>query len=281
MAHLESEGTTDGIRKVRILRYRDGSYNYLEDSIAAEEPLEILVAYGWHAPFKATTLTMRTMGNDYNLAVGFLLSEGFIFSKEDLLEFYKEGEHRIFFRLVEERAKEIKSKNHFSNSACGVCSNQELKDLNLEDLSPLPKTIRFRNLPFEKIIHAMLKEQSIFSTTGGIHCSALVDDQGDILYQAEDIGRHNTVDKLVGQCLEKKYAPQDCFLLVSGRCGFEIIQKVAKAKISVVLSIGAPSSLAVELADWMNICIVGFLKKNQHNIYTHPFRVLETPLSKK
>jgi FdhD protein len=261
------------IRKTRIIRFRDGNYFYEEDKLAAEEPLSIHIAFGRNE-FEPYSILMRTIRDDYYLVIGLLYNEGILSDKKDLIDYSQTGEHEVFVRIIEERKVALKRENIKASSACGSCGKIEIKDLGIHSLPVLNTGISFQNIDFGRFIQPMAREQTLFEQTGGIHSASLFNAKGEIQMQAEDIGRHNAVDKLIGWGLMNDFALGKTILLVSGRCGYEIVHKAAMAGISVILSIGAPSSLAVELADKVNLTLVGFLKEKQHNIYTHPQRIM-------
>lgn len=245
------------------------------DALVVEEPLEIR----WAGETIATT--MRTPGRDHDLALGFLHSEGIIESAADVSTVAHCG------RLGEPGYGNVidvtpgpgasididarMRRGTLVSSACGVCGRQSIDDL-LSRLKPLPSSDA---LPLDLIFNAvsnLWQEQPLFVQTGGAHGAALFSAQGECLSVAEDIGRHNAVDKLVGVQLR---APRSdlALLVVSGRLSFEMVQKAAVLAVPVVASVSAASSLAVELADALGLCAVGFIRDERANIYTHPKRL--------
>jgi FdhD protein len=249
--------------------------------------LEIKLGYGSASSRKKMTLsiTMRTPGNDFDLARGFLFTEGIISTGNDILQIkydqkpYEEG-GQLNSLLVElspgHPFDPASVQRHFyTSSSCGVCGKTSIEML--KTISPflLRKGHPLIDLSvFKSMIEAMKKEQLSFIKTGGIHAAAIFDPVGKLLTVREDVGRHNALDKLIGHYLYEGQVPlNDHILLVSGRAGFELVQKAWMAGVSVFVAVGAPSSLAVDLADECNMTLIGFLKVDRFNIYTHPGRI--------
>ena len=245
------------------------------DSIANEAPLQIQLQYWKNADWRRISLvtTMRTPGQDEALALGFLIAEGIIANKSDVQEMRLSHE-AWQSRVVVTLQKEIELNKSFqrrivvANSSCGVCSRQEF-----DDLSALPDAFadgsaRYTPSLLLTLANTLRKHQQIFQQTGGVHAAALFDDQGKLLGAAEDIGRHNALDKIIGAGFTEGYLPSsDCVLLLSGRVGFELVQKAAMAKIEVIVALGAPSLLAVDIASKMRMTLIGFASPDQANIY--------------
>lgn len=253
-----------------------------EDMLAVEEPLEIKIVYGNenNRQTKNLSVTMCTPGNDEELAVGFLFTEGIIRSKEEVLQcipFSMQGNNSITVELKPGISFDLKKieRHFYTSSSCGVCgkssidavknvfNNNGTKDniqINAPVLTTLPETLR--------------ENQEVFEHTGGLHASALFDLNGNLLLTREDVGRHNALDKLIGESLMKGTVPLDQhILLLSGRASFELIQKAAMAGIKIVCAVGAPSSLAVELAKETGMTLVGFLRDGRFNIYCGEQRI--------
>lgn len=270
-----TENAPPPIRNTTILKFKNGLYSYQDDKLAAEEPLSLHIAFG-NEKFSPFSVLMRTIGDDSHLAFGLLFSEGIITDKYDLFEWHKTDDHTLCIRISEDKKRKINRDNIGASSACGACGKVQFEDLNLESVPVLGNRITFKDINYGNLMQKMDQKQSLFRQTGGIHSASLFSKDGEIKMQFEDIGRHNAVDKIVGWALMNDFNLSTSMLLVSGRCGYEIVHKAAMAKIPLIISIGAPSSLAVELADKINVTIVGFFKKNQHNIYTHPQRILNS-----
>ncbi|MEN2402556.1 formate dehydrogenase accessory sulfurtransferase FdhD [Flavobacterium sp. MC2016-06] len=251
------------------------------DALSIEEPLEIRIVYGPSSERveKNISVTMRTPGDDLELAIGFLFTEGIISSYNDI----KNASHlnmactsfnqNIFVIELQENfvPKLMQSdRNFYTTSSCGVCGKGSIASI---------KTVSsFKNMykpqlslsvdVLYRLSEKLRTAQSNFVATGGIHASGLFTIKGDLIMLKEDVGRHNALDKLIGSALADNLLPlNEHILLLSGRASFELIQKAAMAGISIIVSIGAPSSLAVEMASEFDITLLGFLKENRFNIY--------------
>lgn len=256
-----------------------------KDILATEEPLEIIIKYfsanSWHE--KSISVTMRTPGNDRELATGFLFTEGIISD----FSYIKTADHLpysddniIKIELSPDVALNLEKLNrHFyTTSSCGVCGKASINaiktvcNIKTSDGAFTVATDTMYTLP--DILRA---QQEVFEHTGGLHAAALFNATGNLLLVREDVGRHNAVDKLIGAALEKDMLPlDDHILLLSGRASFELIQKAAMAGLKMVAAVGAPSSLAVQTAQEMGITLIGFLRGQRFNIYTHPQRISTT-----
>jgi FdhD protein len=254
-----------------------------QDELATEEPLEIRIHYG--GDFHTAAVTMRTPGHDFELAAGFLRTEGIIASREDILDISycleSEAEPEQRFNIVnvvlhpELQVDLTPLQRHFiMSSACGVCGKASLDALKTRDDIVL--------LPGGRVTPALLYDlpkrleaaQSVFQQTGGLHAAALFDSDGALVELREDVGRHNALDKLIGWALTNDRLPlHHHMLLVSGRASFELLQKSVVAGISIFCAVSAPSSLAVDLAETFGVTLVGFLRKDRFNIYTNSHRV--------
>lgn len=252
-----------------------------EDVVATEEPLEINLKSAQGEIFPVS-VTMRTPGNDEELAVGFLFTEAILFSRTNLEQKVpsKAGFNWISVHLSEDFTPDLQKlkRNFYTSSSCGVCGKESIEAIH--QTRRLPLTQIEMEIPAETILtlsEQLYAVQKTFQTTGGIHAAALFSKEGEITSFREDVGRHNALDKLIGAEFLKSNAEefflQDSILLLSGRASFELLQKAAMAGIQVVCAIGAPSSLAVETAQDFNITLIGFLKQDRFNIYTHAHRV--------
>nr|WP_255501652.1 formate dehydrogenase accessory sulfurtransferase FdhD [Olivibacter sp. SDN3] len=260
----------------------------LSDILSVEEPLEIRIDYGPRAKRiqKNISVTMRTPGDDIALAVGFLFTEGIISSYHDVVDVYHAGmecssgkENIIQVELTENFTPSLAQtdRNFYTTSSCGVCGKSSIQSIRtVSSFCNLNKPRLHLSINVLYQLPAKLRTaQSNFEVTGGIHASGLFTIQGDLVFLREDVGRHNAVDKLIGDALINNLLPLDRHvLLLSGRASFELIQKTAMAGISIVAAIGAPSSLAVELAREFDITLLGFLKENRFNIYNSSDRIL-------
>ena len=270
-----------------IVKLRDEEADHSLDSLAIEEPLEIRLGYGAedNRQIKNVSVTMRTPGNDAELAVGFLFTEGIIRTPEDISSaeycFIACAENKENVIQVELRPGvtpnlDTADRNFYTTSSCGVCGKGSINAI---------RTVNaYDNLDAENQISAdmlyllpaiLQKHQEVFADTGGLHASALFDAGGELIMVREDVGRHNALDKLIGAALNEQMLPLDQHvLLLSGRASFELVQKAAMAGINIIAAVGAPSSLAVQLAEEFNITLVGFLRGKRFNIYTQPQRIL-------
>ena len=254
----------------------DGTANTLNDQVAVEEPLEIRIGN------RPLVVTMRTPGNDEELAAGFLTSEGFTQSKADFREIDRcplssnpENTIRIRFGSnVDE--KSIESQRYSAvSSSCGVCGKTSIEAIG-NSHSQIESDLRVsRRLLFE-LPERLRENQVVFDRTGGLHSSGLFDRDGKLICLREDVGRHNALDKAIGFALLNDAWPlEDHILLVSGRVSYEIIQKALAAKIPVVAAVSAPSSLAVAVAREYGITLIGFLRPPKMNVYSHPQRIID------
>jgi formate dehydrogenase family accessory protein FdhD len=220
---------------------------------------------------------MRTPGNDIELSVGFLFSEGIISSFEQIekIDYFKEN-NVIKLKLTKGTNIDIDnlSRNILTYSSCGICG-ASIIDLIYKRVNRYPKGDFKVDKDIILSLPSMLKQsQAIFSKTGGIHASTLFDSKGNLIELREDVGRHNAMDKLLGRMLMDKKIPLDnTMVLFSGRSSFELVQKSILAGIPFIVSIGAPSSLAVELAEAYNVTLIGFLRENKFNVYSGIERV--------
>ncbi len=254
-----------------------------EDDLAVEGPLEIQLSYmeSGKKIKKSISVTMRTPGNDDELAVGFLFTEGIIAEKSQVKAAANDifDENKVIVNLADAFVPVINSleRNFYTTSSCGVCGKASIDAI---------KTVSaYQNndntlLVSKKVIFSLKDQlnvqQSIFESTGGLHASALFDINGHFIALREDVGRHNALDKLIGNALLNDLLPlADKILLLSGRASFELIQKARMAGIKVVAAIGAPSSLAVKLAEESNMTLIGFLKNDKFNIYSGYERISE------
>ena len=264
--------------KKKIIVYDYGAFELKEDNIAIEEPLEIKIKPSTEDLPISLAVTMRTPGNDFELVAGFLFSEGLIKNIEDIQEFEyeKDGFGRenknvaiVEIKTTEEMNFDKIRRNVLTTSSCGICSSVSIDQI-YKRLYRLPKgDFKVDKDLILKLLDVLNSYQSLFLKTGGVHASALFDNKGNLICIMEDVGRHNAMDKLVGKMLiERKIPLDDYIVLFSGRASFELVQKSILAGIPFVVSIGAPSSLAVELAQIFNLTLIGFLRKEKFNVYS-------------
>jgi FdhD protein len=250
------------------------------DDITVEEPLEIIIRYGsaQKRTLKTIAVTMRTPCDDAFLALGFLYTEGVIFQKEDVLSYRFLEENRIVVELRDSFVFDVEKLNrHFyTTSSCGVCGKASIEAICTDSCFVLSKNypIVSKHIIFN-LSAQLFDNQSLFSKTGGVHASALFNlskneenTEGPLLKLFEDVGRHNALDKLIGWAFQNGLLPlSNSVLLVSGRVSFELVQKAMMAGIPIIAAIGAPSSLAIDLAEQNGMTLIGFLKDNSMNVY--------------
>jgi len=252
------------------------------DQLAAEEPLEIRLGHASPSGYATTSLsiTMRTPGNDRELAAGFLLSEGVIAKAADIAsisESPKPGANIVRVDLAPcVPFDPLSQARHFyTTSSCGVCGKASLEALATRGLQPVPRDTFVFPAPLVHSLSATLREaQPAFEATGGLHASALFSPEGTLLSLREDVGRHNALDKLFGtELLAGRMPLHHRLVMVSGRASFELVQKCLAAGISILAAVGAPSSLAVDLAREFDLTLLGFVRNGRFNIYSGEWRI--------
>ena len=268
------------VAPARVIAVRDGRARERSDDVAAEEPMEIRAAGPGQKQIRVA-VTMRTPGNDFELAVGFLVTEGLLAPRDVATVAYCEqpeaprGEDRYNVVTVGTRTPfdlGTAERNFFASSSCGICGKAALEAVTVrcerivdeaatdrETLLALPGELRLGQRDFER--------------TGGLHAAGLFETSGRLLLLREDVGRHNAVDKVVGALALEGEDGTGRMLLVSGRLSFEIVQKAAVARVPIVCAVSAPSSLAVEAATALGVTAVGFLRPGGFNIYAHAERI--------
>lgn len=264
------------VELTQVTEWEDGHVRSLQDSLAAEEPLEIRIG---GVPL---TVTMRTPGHDLELAAGFLLTEGIIQSVDQIAGLRAMvPENGLRSNVVEVELKdtdfdsEDSRRNFFAASSCGICGKASINAIRARGLRQPDTGFHLDPEILCRLPETLRSEQAVFSRTGGLHAAALFDASGQILALREDIGRHNAVDKIAGWALMQKKLPLSRHvMLVSGRGGFEIVQKALAAGIPILASVSAPSSLAVQLARELGLTLVGFLRGRRFVIYSSEFRCL-------
>ncbi len=277
----------EGIVRLEILKIKESEKRRQEDFLVKEEPLEIRVAFekgGIHHQ-KSISVTMRTPGNDEELALGFLFTEGIITGMEQVKSIFpaqvrwREARGNV---IVVELAEHLEvnfkrlDRHFYTASSCGVCGKASIEAVFVQGQYELPEVQPLFTLAdIYALPQKLLRQQSVFDTTGGVHGAALFDKTGTLLISREDVGRHNALDKLIGSRLKQGLLPMpECLVLVSGRIGFELVQKSIMAGFPAIAAVGAPSNLAVELAQEAGMTLIGFLRSGRFNIYTHPERVI-------
>jgi FdhD protein len=274
-----------------VNRYERGSLTTTEDLLAVEEPLEIRIGYGFpnNRQQKRIAVTMRTPGNDFELALGFLYTEKIIQSFDQVISIKycsdknktEELENVVRVELAHDvhfDAKSVK-RNFYTTSSCGVCGKESIEAVKLA-CNPIQvsKNLKLTADYFLPLPDKLRNQQVVFAHTGGIHACALFDKNGNLLLMREDIGRHNALDKLIGAALAMtNNVFLDSVLLLSGRACFELIQKAALVGIPCICAVGAPSSLTVKTAQELNVTLIGFLRNERFNVYADNHQIVLNP----
>jgi FdhD protein len=259
---------------------RDARVERRADRLAGEEPMVIRAVGPGQEPVDVT-VTMHTPGDEADLAAGFLFTEGVIDGPGDIVAIeagdpavLSTPDDEVLVRLAKPFDRSRIAERHFvATAACGICGKASLDAVEIR-CAPLPPGPRISGATLLGLPGLLRSAQHTFEATGGIHAAGLFTPDGDLVAVREDIGRHNAVDKLIGsQVVAGRLPLHDRILLVSSRAGFEIVQKAAVAGIPVMAAVSAPSDLAVELAERVGLTLVGFLRGDGYNIYTHPDRI--------
>ncbi len=283
-----ANATDSGIKVHQLLRVEEGRQDFHEDALVVEEPLEIQLAWGNGSARRRQSIavTMRTPGHDFELAVGFLFTEGLISRPQDvaLIRYAPSAADEALSgsTLVVELQPGVQvdaerlTRHFYTSSSCGVCGKASIESVYVHaSFQLLPGVPTLHSKVLYRLPAALSQQQDVFSCTGGIHAAGLFNAQGDLLLLREDVGRHNALDKLIGAALQQRLLPlHSHILLVSGRAGFELCQKALMAGIPVMAAVGAPSSLAVALAEAHGMTLIGFLREARFNIYTGQQRLL-------
>jgi FdhD protein len=284
MKHGAATDLDGGVVETPILCYRDGVCTSAEDAIAVEEPLEIQLRCAGEAEFRSVSTTMRTPGHDGELAAGFLFNEAVIGSIGDIRSIESWGPFRPEPRvqnicrvdLGREKVELDRLERHFyTNSSCGVCGRASLRALLECAGAPLPHDSP--PVAASVLLHLPVRlreEQGAFGATGGVHATGLFGGDGELRLLREDVGRHNAMDKVAGRLLLDRLLPASgCVLVASGRLSFELVQKAVMMGVPVLCGVGAPSSIAAELARKTGLTLVGFLREGRFNVYSGEGRV--------
>ena len=273
--------------ETKIVRMEEGGLLNRSDRVALEEPLEIRLDFleGNGRRQKSISITMRTPGNDEELAAGFLFTEGILRSPEDILEISgcgpstgaHQGQNIVKVTLADSAKVEWpKLERHFyATSSCGVCGKASLEALEVKGVQPIPQQgFEIFSQTISTLAGKLRSHQSVFDQTGGLHAAGIFTSDGDLIALREDVGRHNAVDKLLGaQFLDGKTPLSSHLLFLSGRASFELVQKALVAGIPMIAAVGAPSSLAVELAKRFNLSLLGFVREGRFNCYHGEWRL--------
>ena len=278
-----SERPTSETRR-SIAAYGSDGINERKDKLATEEPLEIRVVSAGES--STVAVTMRTPGSDFELAAGFLFAEGVVRRPEQVfrISYCKDRDlppEQLYNIVIVEldaasRLDLAPLERHFHvSSACGVCGKASLEALSLRGIEPVADGPKIESGVIARLPERLLERQKLFSSTGGLHAAGLFSPDGELIAAREDVGRHNAVDKLIGWALLDGGIPLgDSVLMVSGRSSFEICQKALVARIPIVCSVSAPSSLAADVAEEFDMTLIGFVRDDRFNVYTGRERVL-------
>jgi|TARA_B100000029_G_scaffold333684_1_gene325850 FdhD protein len=274
--------------KYKVIKLKNNNTEEIKDSVSIEEPLEMILKFkksgNWQT--ENISITMRTPGNDEDLIAGFLYNEKIVDNIEQIKKIEKKGEIVGDYNLqnkIEATINDIKNidigklkRNFLTNSSCGVCGKTSLDSLEIIKSNKLD--LSFPKINKKVILNSpklLINEQSEFSKTGGIHASALIDKSGKVIATREDVGRHNALDKLIGHVQKNKLIDNHSqFIACSGRLNFELIQKGLMSNIGIMAGVGAPTSLAIDLAKRFGMTLLGFVKKESFNIYTNKERII-------
>ena len=268
------------VTSTKVVAVRGAELEVRDDLVVGEEPLEIRAAGPRQDPVQVA-VTMRTPGHEEELALGFLTSEGLLAGNEVVGVRYgdpgvmAEPDDSVLVRLARRFDPSLVAKRNFvATASCGICGKASIDDVAIR-CEPLPK-----NLPVvsRKVITSMPNElraaQAAFERTGGLHAAGLFNTDGSLVAIREDVGRHNALDKLIGSRVRVRELPLwDRLLMVSGRVSFEIVQKAAVAGVPIICAVSAPSDLAVRLADRLGVTLIGFLRGDGFNVYSHDGRI--------
>ena len=274
--------------KYNVIKINDNKKEEIKDHISVEEPLEMILQYKKNGNWQTENLsiTMRTPGNDKDLISGFLFNERIIENFTELIKVETKGDKVGDYNIqnkIEATIDNVKNididklkRNFLTNSSCGVCGKSSLDVVEVIKNEKL--NLSFPRIKKEIIMKSpelLMNEQSEFSKTGGIHASSLINDSGKIIVTREDVGRHNALDKVIGYAHKNKLIDnRSQFIACSGRLNFELIQKGLMSNIGVMAGVGAPTSLAIDLAKRFRMTLLGFVKNNSFNIYTNRERII-------
>ena len=275
--------------KYKTIKYKKNKPSDIEDLVSIEEPLEMVIRYKKENEWidDSISITMRTPKNDEDLIVGLLFCEGIVHKISDIEKVELLGEKvgkfdlqnkvRVTLRNSENLDTKNLKRNFLTNSSCGVCGKTSMDSLEIICKTKINKDVpKIKNSLISKIPDLLRKNQSEFSKTGGIHASALFNKDGKPLIIKEDVGRHNALDKVIGHCFKNSiFDTKNQFIACSGRLSFELVQKTLMANIGFLMGVGAPTSLAIDLAKRFDITLIGFVKSDSFNIYCGENRILK------
>tara|TARA_B100001029_G_scaffold175993_1_gene178260 strand:- start:62 stop:904 length:843 start_codon:yes stop_codon:yes gene_type:complete len=274
--------------KYNVSKYKESKIQEIKDSVSIEEPLEMSLRFKKNNKWEVQniSITMRTPGNDEDLVRGFLFNERIIENISEIESIEQKGEDVGDYNLkntIEATINNIKNldieklkRNFLTNSSCGVCGKTSLDSIEILKKEKLDLSFPLIKKDIVMKAPSLLKNaQSEFAKTGGIHASALIEENGEVVATREDVGRHNALDKLIGYSIHNKIMnPKKQFIACSGRLNFELVQKGLMANIGFMVGVGAPTSLAIDLAKRYDMTLLGFAKEDSFNIYSNINRVV-------
>ncbi len=262
------DASADALTPTRVVSLRTGEDDFAhDDTLVVEAPLEVRIGG------RPVAVLMRTPGHDAELVTGFLFTEGVVADADDILsiEVVPDQPNVLEVRLFTSRR--VGDRHFLSTSSCGICGKLSLASIEVRG-SQIVSAFHISRRVLCALSAQLRAAQPLFARTGGAHASGLFTSAGQPLVVREDVGRHNALDKLIGWCLNDGHIPlSDCLLAVSGRLSYELVQKAVAAGFPIVAAVGAPSSLAVELAERFGVTLVGFLRDGGMNVYAHPARI--------
>ncbi len=275
--------------KYQTVKYKQNQTSTIDELVSIEEPLEMIIYYKKNNDWinNSISITMRTPKNDVDLIVGLLFSEGIIHKTSEIKKVellgHKTGkfklQNKICVTLNNSKNLDVKHlrRNFLTNSSCGICGKASMDSLEIICKTKINKdNPKIKNSLITRIPKLLKQKQSEFSKTGGIHASALFDQNGKVLVIREDIGRHNALDKVIGHSFKNSiFDTKNQFIACSGRLSFELVQKTLMANIGLLMGVGAPTSLAIDLAKRFDITLIGFVKTDSFNIYCGENRILK------
>ena len=282
-----SNSSSQSERTYEVILTREEGSESMQDSLAVEEPMEIRVVLGPNEKRtgKSLSITMRTPGHDFELAAGFLLTEGIITQSDHIQGFefcgpVAEGRSEgniVRVELTPEVELDIKKlqRHFYTTSSCGICGKASLEAINAQGLQAIEHDdFAIDDTVIRALPDKLKAQQDVFARTGGLHAAGWFDHNGDLVAIREDVGRHNALDKLIGnRLLNHSLSNAHSVVVVSGRASFELLQKALVARIPMLVAVGAPSSLAVDLAREFNMTLIGFASKKRINVYSGRQRV--------
>ena len=254
----------------RVLRFDHGRFSEADDAVTVEEPLEIRVND------KPVSVTLRTPGEDFDLAAGFLFTESILKSHDDIESIRHWGSPNVVRVGVRDEVTldlQRLQRHFYSTSSCGVCGKVSIDALRVH-VTPVDSEVRIADDVIAALSDKLRTSQTTFDATGSIHAAGVFDAGGTLLRIREDVGRHNAVDKVIGSYVREGAPLDGKILVVSGRTSFEIVQKALVARVAVLAAVGAPSSLAIELAREFDLTLLGFVRDGRFNVYAGERRVI-------